>query len=185
VTFLDPKDGLSIQAPSGWYFEENPVPNLLDPVVDLAVGSWRFPSAEGCGPDEALASIPADGVLVWIVEYRQSEVSDELQGMFDMDLLRASFSQESVQPECGSAAPSFVLYFRDGSRFFEVHAAYGLATGPADRVTALGIVRSLTVEDPNESEPFIPEEGIFSPAEDILSMYSFNNYWVGQVDGTS
>jgi hypothetical protein len=59
-----------------------------------------------------------------------------------------------------------------------------VATGPEDRETALGIARSLTVKDPNESEPSILEEGIFSPAEDILSMYSFNNYWVGQVDGT-
>jgi hypothetical protein len=39
------------------------------------------------------------------------------------------------------------------------------------------------VLDPSESESFVPEEGIFSPAEDILSMYSFTNYWVGQVDG--
>lgn len=39
------------------------------------------------------------------------------------------------------------------------------------------------VLDPSESEPYVPEEGIFSPAEDILSIYSFNNYWVGQVGG--
>lgn len=43
---------------------------------------------------------------------------------------------------------------------------------------------SEVVLDPSESAPFVPEEGIFSPAEDILAIYSFTNYWVGQVDGS-
>jgi hypothetical protein len=35
---------------------------------------------------------------------------------------------------------------------------------------------------PHPEKPFVPELGIFAPAEDILSGYDFGNYWVGRLD---
>lgn len=32
--------------------------------------------------------------------------------------------------------------------------------------------------------PYVPETGIFEPAEDVLARYDFANYWVGRVGGT-
>lgn len=36
---------------------------------------------------------------------------------------------------------------------------------------------------PEPDVPYIPELGIFEPAEDVLGQYDFSNYWVGEVRG--
>lgn len=147
ATFSDPEDRLSIQAPSDWHFDTNPVPNLVNPKIDFAVGSWAFPVAEGCGPNEALAELPPDGTLIWVEEYDVSDIGPEVDNLFDPTLEDAVFGDELVQGECANAVPYYVLYFHEGQRAFVVSAAFGSLTGAEEQDAALQMVRSIRVDE--------------------------------------
>lgn len=150
TTFSDAEDGLSIQAPSDWHFDTNPVPNLAYPEIDFALGSWVFPSAEfgptelPC-PNEALRELPEDAIFIWIDEYETSDLGPESAPMFETPLEDTTFEDEAVTGGCGNV-PYYVLRFRDGERAFVVSAALGSSTGAEEQDDALEIVHSIMVE---------------------------------------
>lgn len=107
TTFSDPVDGLSIQAPSDWHFDTNPVPNLIYPAIDFALGDWVFPSAafgptELPCPNEALSGLPADGTFIWVEEYEASDIGPQVAYLFDPTLEDAAFGDEPVQGGCAN-----------------------------------------------------------------------------------
>jgi hypothetical protein len=150
TTFSDPEDGLTIQAPADWHFDTNPVPNLLDPKIDFALGSWVFPSGDfgptelPC-PNQALRELPGDGTFIWIEEYKVSDLGPETAQLFESSLQSAVFEDKPVTGGCGNV-PYYVLRFRDGQRAFAVSAAFGSSTGAGQQEAVLEIVRSITVE---------------------------------------
>ena len=150
ITFSDVEDGLSIQAPRNWHFDTNPVPNLLYPEIDFALGNWVFPSTEfgptelAC-PNDALRELPADGIFIWIEEYEASDLGPEIAEMFETPLEDAIFDDEPVTGGCANV-PYYVLRFRDGQRAFVVSAAFGSSAGAAEQDAALQNVHSIAVE---------------------------------------
>jgi aryl-alcohol dehydrogenase-like predicted oxidoreductase len=64
-----PEAPVSVTLPAGWVEQQEPVPGAGDPRVVAAWGTWQFPTGGGCGPEAALAALPADGALVWVDEY--------------------------------------------------------------------------------------------------------------------
>lgn len=149
--FSDPEDALSIQAPSDWHFDTNPVPNLFYPKIDFALGTWAFPSAafgptELPCPNDALGELPADGIFIWVEEYDAADLGPEMAPLFESGLQNAVFEEEPVTGGCGGV-PYYVLRFSDGQRAFQVAAAFGDLTSVDQRDAVLGIVHSITVED--------------------------------------
>lgn len=151
TTFSDPADGLSIRAPSDWHFDTNPVPNLIYPEIDFALGNWVFPSAsfgptELACPNEALRGLPTEGIFIWVEEYEVSDIGPEVADLFDATLADAAFGDESVRGGCANM-PYYILRFHEGQRAFVVSAAFGSSTGPEERDVALQTVRSIRVEE--------------------------------------
>src|SRR5439155_2366600 len=66
---LPPVGSLELNLPAGWTKRVDPVPNVADPRVIVAAGTWDFPTGGECGPEPALADLPGDGALVWVDEY--------------------------------------------------------------------------------------------------------------------
>ncbi len=145
TTFTDNADKLSVTAPASWSFSADPVPNVLDPKIDFALGSEPFVTGGECGPDPALQSLSPTGVFVWVVEYSATEVTPDLRSSFASSAEAATFEAEPSQPECAASRPSFALLFSSGQRYFEVHAAYGDETLSADHDLVASIVKSITV----------------------------------------
>jgi hypothetical protein len=60
-----------LELPAGWFQERDPLPALVDPVIVVAAGSWRFPPSPliACGKQPALEALPPDGAFLWILRY--------------------------------------------------------------------------------------------------------------------
>ena len=72
---IDPAPGVEppppLVVPSGWFQDPDPLPALVDPVIVVSAGSWRFPSDPliACGVQPALEALPPDGAFLWILRY--------------------------------------------------------------------------------------------------------------------
>ena len=133
-----------VDVPPGWIEKTDPLPGTSAPRVVAAYGTWEFPIGGECGPEPALAELPADGALVWLVEHANpGNAGDfiELLPQFSIDL-----QNPPVRWECAAAAPSRMYLFRDAGRFFEVHVALGLAASPTTVQQANDLILSLRAE---------------------------------------
>lgn len=139
VVHEDRNDGVRISTPATWTWREDPVPNLGEPRILFAAGTWDFPVGGQCGPNPALEDLPADGAFVWLLEYR---IPGRL-GDFPPRPYPLSLSGEPVVPECSTAHPSYLLRFRDGFRFFQFHVALGDAATEATRRDVVDVLNSM------------------------------------------
>jgi hypothetical protein len=118
-----PAAPITVDLPAGWIEKDEPVPGTVGPRVVAAYGTWDFPTGGECGPEPALADLPADGALVWFIEYADPGNAGDFISVLPQ------FSIDVQNPparwECAAAAPSRMYMFRDGGRFFEVHVAFG------------------------------------------------------------
>jgi hypothetical protein len=112
------------------------------PVV-AAFGSWPFPTGGGCGPEPALAALPADAAFVWLVDHPMPGNRGDFyapSGRFRIDL--------QTQPgrwECGASWPSRMELWQVGGRFLEVHVALGPAASQARAAEVEELLNSLSV----------------------------------------
>jgi hypothetical protein len=136
-----PEAPVAVDVPSGWVEKDEPVPGTTGPRVVAAYGTWDFPKGGGCGPESALADLPADAALVWLVEYANPGNAGDFIGLspqFSIDL-----QNPPVRWECAAAAPSRMYLFRDGGRFFAVHVALGLEATATTVQQANDLITSL------------------------------------------
>jgi hypothetical protein len=139
-----PDVAVSVDVPSGWVEKDEPVPGTTGLRVVAAYGTWDFPTGGGCGPEPALADLPSDGALVWLVEYANPGNAGDFIGLsplFSIDL-----QEPPARWECAAAAPSRMYLFRDGGRFFAVHVALGLEATATTAQQANGLITSLRAE---------------------------------------
>src|SRR6266540_3891063 len=68
-THVNPLNGISIHVPQDWVVRNDLVPALLEPHIVLGAGNYPLSTGGDCGPDNALADLPSDGVLLWILRY--------------------------------------------------------------------------------------------------------------------
>jgi hypothetical protein len=128
--------------PTGWFQEADPLPALIDPVIVVAAGSWRFPDSPliACGTQPALEAMPRDGAFLWIVKY-VVEPGDPLGGFrraqpwpdrFSLDLPSRPSDAECA---AGTDGPVRDYLFEGGEDvYLQVHVALGLqATGARER----------------------------------------------------
>jgi hypothetical protein len=125
---LDLEDQASIQTPQGWFFNEDPVPALLEPRVIFAASTARILPGGECAPDNATNDLPSDGALLWVVEYtnvgtgtgggqRRPYEFPPRSGPLQLGPVEGPF-------ECIGVRTHLVL-FRDNARYFQVHVMFG------------------------------------------------------------
>jgi hypothetical protein len=139
-----PEALVSVDVPAGWIEKDEPVPGTTAPRVVAAYGTWDFPTGGECGPEPALADLPADGALVWLVEHANPGNAGDfiaLLPQFSIDL-----QEPPARWECAAAAPSRMYMFRDGGRFFEVHVALGPEVTETTLQQANDLITSLRAE---------------------------------------
>lgn len=118
-----PRAPVSVDLPTGWAEKTDPVSAALDPRVVAAYGTWDFPVGGACGPEPALAALPADGAFVWVDEYADpGNMADFERGgppsSIDLQMPPARW-------QCASSAPSRMYLFGQAGRYFELHIALG------------------------------------------------------------
>jgi hypothetical protein len=198
VIHHDRDDAVRLSTPATWTWREDPVPNLGEPRILFATGTWDFPSGGECGPDPALEDLPADGAFVWLLEYRIPSNFDDFPPRPDP----LSLSGQPVVSECATAHPSYLLRFRDGFRYLQFHVALGSAATEATRRAVIDVLNSMW-------PGALPQEETLSRALDLcdrlqwsdcpLADWVRNTIWdagfrvdgrtgsaiVGKADGTS
>jgi hypothetical protein len=136
-----PDVAVSVDVPSGWVEKDEPVPGMTAPRVVAAYGTWDFPTGGACGPEPALAELPTDGALVWLVEYANPGNAGDFIGL--SPLFSIDIQNPPARWECAAAAPSRMYPFRIGGRFIEVHVALGPAVSSSTLQEANGLITSL------------------------------------------
>jgi hypothetical protein len=139
VSHQDQDDAVKISIPRGWTWREDPVPNLGEPRILFATGTWDFPVGGDCGPNPALEDLPSDGALVWLLEYRLPSNVDDFPPRPDP----LSLSGRPVLAECSTGHPSYLLRFRDGFRYFQFHVAVGEGATDATRRDIVDVLNSM------------------------------------------
>ncbi|HET7870260.1 MAG TPA: hypothetical protein VFM85_08075, partial [Actinomycetota bacterium] len=139
-----PEKPVSVDLPAGWIAKDDPVPSSSAPRVVTAYGTWDFPMGGECGPEPALEDLPADGALVWVVEYVDPGYAGDFYSPgpgFSIDL-----QTPPARWECAAAAPSRMYLFRVAGRFFEIHVAFGPDANEETIGQANGVITSLAAE---------------------------------------
>lgn len=139
-----PVNPISVDLPAAWIGKDDPVPSSSAPRVAAAYGTWDFPTGGECGPEPALGDMPADGALVWVVEYADTGYAGDFYSPgpgFSIDL-----QTPPARWECAAAAPSRMYLFRVAGRFFEIHVAFGPDANEETIGQANGVITSLAAE---------------------------------------
>lgn len=135
----DRRDGLAISTPPGRTFRAQPVPNLLQPAIPFAVGSWALPRGGSCAPTRAIRSQPSRSVLLWLFEYHANVTAREFPKRperFHLGRLGGPFECLGVR--------AYAIQFRDGSRRFQVYVVVRRG-GPHIRAEAGRVLSTLVV----------------------------------------
>lgn len=146
TTYVDTIDRLSVTIPAGWSAKPDPIAELTDPDPVLAVGSWPFPidPTGACAPVRALRALPADGVLLWLLESRPTTDTELFDPSVFPPRLR-SFQLEATSPrmvECTDHL-GYVVRFSDRGRYFSVEVVMGTEAPRSSREILEQILQSL------------------------------------------
>jgi hypothetical protein len=142
---VDHDDGLAITIPAGWTFRQDPT-EPIEPKNVFAVGSWAFPRGGECAPTAAQDDQPGDGALFWLIEYHGDQpVTD-----FPQRPERFELDPETLGVYECSTVPSYMVRFRDGGRYFQVHVAFGSEASESLEPEVLRALESLDVLTPDD-----------------------------------
>lgn len=141
--YADVDDGISITIPEGWIFHQD-ASGPIEPEMLFAVGSWGFPTGGDCAPTSAQEELPADGALLWLMEYRSSRDPED----FPPRPERFELDEEAFAAYECSLVPSYLVLWTEAGRFFQVHVAFGPEAPPVVRQDALGALDSIDVTAP-------------------------------------
>lgn len=139
VVHEDRDDAVRMSTPAGWTWREDPVPNLGEPRILFAAGTWPFPAGGECGPNPALEALPAGGAFVWLLEYRTPSRLEDFPSRPYPLALRG----DPEVTECSTAHPTYLLRFRDGFRMFQLQVALGDAATEATGRDVLDVLNSM------------------------------------------
>jgi hypothetical protein len=147
VTRMPAGAGISVALPRGWQLTMPPITALTVPAERLLLTSYPARRGGNCAPDRAERAVPADGVLVFLFEYRLSR-----HGHSWRHLRRADFpprparfalrARDLGRFECWRVA-SHLIRFRAAGRPFQMHVALGADVSAARRAQLLRALDSL------------------------------------------
>jgi len=139
VTHDDSDDAVTVSTPATWTWREDPVPALGEPRILFAAGTWDFPVGGDCGPEPALRDLSEEGALVWLLDYRFAANPED----FPPHPSLLSLSGRPEVFECATGHPSYVVRFRDGFRYFQLHVALGDEASEATRRDAIDVLNTV------------------------------------------
>lgn len=133
--YADPARGVTAVHPDGWHATVG-LTRLSYPREVVTLASFRPRRGEGCGPDRARRDMPADGALVFVIEYRPASGA-----VWSGGVRRAHFPARSrrialprgPQHALECFGLGHVLRFRDADRPLQVMVALGPKAGDARR----------------------------------------------------
>jgi hypothetical protein len=144
--------GLSIVVPARWHVALR-LTGLAEPFERFTLASFPLHApprqAAACGPTQAVASMPSDGALAFVIEYPTTRGRYPATGGFssrDFPPQPKRFvlpSESSLPYECFGAG--WVLRFRAAGRSFQVMIALGRRAG-ANRGQLLRALSALHVD---------------------------------------
>jgi hypothetical protein len=141
---VDIDDGLAITFPAAWTFREDPT-EPIEPKNVFGMGSWAFPTGGSCAPIAAQEDLPGDGTLLWLIEYH----GDQPRTDFPPRPERFELDRQSLGVYECSTVPSYLIRFREASRFFQVHVAFGPDASESLKPEIHRALESLEVLTPN------------------------------------
>ena len=150
LTHHDYEHGLSISYPPSWQPAKSRVaPELLDPVIPIALGTYDFPTA-GCGavPGPALQELgPTDAFVAIYVATGPSMADTDLQrpAGFGPDLPWSTGPVKCAEKVRGDLR---TLTFEDGDRRLQVLVAVGEEVSTRRQRQVYRILDTLTAEPP-------------------------------------
>jgi hypothetical protein len=138
--------GIGLRTPAGWRLLTHDITPLSWPVERLLLTSYRARAGGNCAPDRAERQLPADGALVYLLEYRPRRGAPRLK------VDRRSFPPRPAHfaldrrdlgdYECWRV-PSYLIRFSDAGRAFQLHVALGARVSVARRAQVLAALDSL------------------------------------------
>jgi hypothetical protein len=146
LAVLASSHGIGVTLPHGWHETTRPLTSVTYPVQRLSFAS--FPLAQSgsdgdCAPFTALRRMPANGVLVQVIESTRPSPFGPIP-MKDFPVRPHSFRLGRLEPrECGGTG--YRIDFRDHRRFFQLDISVGPRLGGAGRATLLRVLNSLRV----------------------------------------
>jgi WD40-like Beta Propeller Repeat len=157
---FDPEDGVWLLSPRDWSFLPHPS-GPDEPETLFAIANYPIGRGGECAPTAALETLPADGVLAWMIEYHDSQGDD-----FPSRPDRFSLDPSSLANyECSGTHASYRFRFQDAGRYFQVHVVLGNRASDEVRDEVLASLSSLLVDRcaPVEGPVLVSEFGTLSP----------------------
>ena len=120
ASFSRPPGAVSIDAPAAWHFNSNPTPKLISPTTLFAVGTGRVPAGGSCAPTAALRALPANGALLVMYEYAQTNT----HASFPPRPKWLRLGALSGPYECWGTK-GYLIRFEDAGRYFQAQVVFG------------------------------------------------------------
>ena len=138
--------GITVRYPRGWHLIAPPITSLAYPYDRLLLTSYPAVPGGDCGPTRAENALPADGALIFLLEYSRtpgSVVGPPTGVSFPPQSAGINlYRSDLANYEC-STVPSYLIRFRTAGRLFQAQVALGTHATHARRAEALRILTSL------------------------------------------
>jgi hypothetical protein len=149
-----PELGVRATVPEGWDLAGEPLTNSVDPRQVLALATYRLPGGSASGgpciaAKRALDAMPADGALIWLLEYRpaRGDVWAGLpRGRFPPRPDAYTLRRADLQPVC-NAALGLSTTFRDADRPFQLWLFFRDEVSDARLAEVAQILTGLSFDD--------------------------------------
>ena len=154
-TYRDGGVGISYSYPCGWERPSVPLTNSIDPREVVALASYPLRGGGNAGGPcvalrEELATMPAEGALIWLLEYRppRGDVWADLpQERFPQRPERFELSRADLQPGLCGAGLGTSLTFRDADRPFQLWLLTGADVADARLAAVREILDGLRFDE--------------------------------------
>ena len=150
----DPRLGVRATVPDGWHLAQEPLTNTTDPREVLALATYPLRgggTGGGCvAARRALEAMPADGALIWLLEYRpaRGDVWANLpRSRFPKRPDRYTLTRSELQPGVCGAALGLSTTFRDADRPFQLWLLVGEKASDARLAEVAQILTGLSFDE--------------------------------------
>ncbi len=143
---VEPRDDVSIDTPGTWWFDEDPIPDLLDPRLLFAVGTGAESSLLDCKETELGRAVPSQAVIVEVMEAGWLQESPVDLTWFPPRPERITLDEmEIVERDDVCLSPYRLMNFSDRGRQLSLFAYLGEAIQEGGTPEIEEVLNSLVV----------------------------------------